>query len=77
MDKSAKQAGPRGGPRQKESDMTNTKASQGMVEAHELTDDELEMITGGKGRGGRGGSIVHDIVGFFKWLIEKHGNNNS
>ena len=57
--------------------MTNTKASQGMVETHELTDDELEMITGGKGRGGRGGSIVHDIVGFFKWLIEKHSNNNS
>lgn len=54
--------------------MTNEKMNSAMVDAYELTDDELDMVSGGKGRGGT--SIVRDIVDLVKWLFEKHGKNN-
>ena len=53
--------------------MTNEKMSQATIGAYELTDAELEMVTGGKGRGGT--SILRDIVDLVKWLFEKHGKN--
>lgn len=50
--------------------MTNAKMNQA-VESYELTDNELEMVSGGKGRPG-GGSLIRDIVDLFKHLVERN-----
>ena len=50
--------------------MTQEKMNQVQIEAIELTDDQLEMVTGGKGRPG-GGSLIRDGWRLIRHLIEK------
>ena len=50
--------------------MTQEKMNQVQIEAIELTDDQLDMVTGGKGRPG-GGSLIRDGWHLIRRLIEK------
>ena len=50
--------------------MTQEKMNQVQIQAIELTDDQLEMVTGGKGRPG-GGSLIRDGWQLIRRLIEK------
>ena len=56
--------------------MTQEKMNQVQIEAIELADDRLEMVTGGKGRPG-GGSLLRDGWRLIRRLIEKVTEPNS
>ena len=57
-------------PKIRRTTMTQEKMNQVQIEAIELTDDQLEMVTGGKGRPG-GGSLIRDGWQLIRRLIEK------
>ena len=75
--KSVERTGPRGGsPKIRRTTMTQEKMNQVQIDAIELTDDQLEMVTGGKGRPG-GGSLIRDGWRLIRRLIEKVTEPNS
>lgn len=56
--------------------MTQEKMNQMQVEAYELSDEQLDMIAGGRGGHGHGGSIIRDVIDIIRHLVEKHGPSN-
>lgn len=56
--------------------MTQEKMNQMQVEAYELSDEQLDMIAGGRGGHGHGGSIIRDVIDIVRHLVEKHGPSN-
>ena len=61
------------GPQRKENDMMQEKMNQ--IQAIELTDDQLDAVTGGKGRPG-GGSLIGDVIRLIRRMIEKNPPSN-
>lgn len=53
--------------------MTQEKMNQ--IQAIELTDDQLDAVTGGKGRPG-GGSLIGDVIRLIRRMIEKNPPSN-